>query len=168
MLLVIEPNSDLPIYLQLRNQIVQALVRGELFEGDSLPSVRQLAVQLGINLHTVNKAYRVLAEEGYLRIFGRKGVRVAKLPQCTQDYLQQLTAALKHLYIEAQSHGVDAQRFQQCLDQATAAVTAKAPGNPAFSAKNSAPAGTTAPDTPDAPAAIDTPAAPSKPHKEVQ
>jgi DNA-binding transcriptional regulator YhcF (GntR family) len=71
--LSIEPGSDVPLYLQLRNQIVDALVRGELVEGDRLPSVRQLAVDLGINLHTVNKAYKALEREGYLRIQGRRG-----------------------------------------------------------------------------------------------
>ncbi|MDR2108390.1 MAG: GntR family transcriptional regulator [Coriobacteriales bacterium] len=73
MFLSIEPGSDVPLYLQLRNQIVDALVRGELVEGDRLPSVRQLAVDLGINLHTVNKAYKALEREGYLRIQGRRG-----------------------------------------------------------------------------------------------
>ena len=48
-----------------------------LHEGDSLPSVRQLADEIGINMHTVNKAYSVLKREGFLRLDRRRGAVVA-------------------------------------------------------------------------------------------
>jgi DNA-binding transcriptional regulator YhcF (GntR family) len=118
MLLAIEPTGDVPIYLQLRNQIVDALVRGELAEGDPLPSVRQLAVDLGINLHTVNKAYKVLEDEGYLKIYGRKGAVITAQPTYDRGYLEQLEASLSRLYIEARSHGVDSPLFKQTVQAA--------------------------------------------------
>jgi GntR family transcriptional regulator len=121
MLLTIEPTGDVPIYLQLRNQIVDALVRGELAEGDSLPSVRQLAVDLGINLHTVNKAYKVLEDEGYLKIYGRKGAVITAQPTYNNDYLEQLEAVIDRLFIEARSHGVDAALFEQTVHNAVSA-----------------------------------------------
>ncbi|MDR1014862.1 MAG: GntR family transcriptional regulator [Coriobacteriales bacterium] len=121
MFLAIEPASDVPLYTQIRNQIVDALVCGELVEGDRLPSVRQLAVDLGINLHTVNKAYRVLAEEGYLRINGRSGARVIAPPTYTASYLEGLRAALVRLVIEARSQGIDSKLFQTTVRQAIAA-----------------------------------------------
>jgi len=114
-LLQIEPQSDEPIYLQLRNQIVQALVRGELKEGDALPSVRRLAVDLGINLHTVNKAYQLLESQGYLHIYRRRGARITAPLAPTGDYVDQLASDLKKLYIEAQSHGVDRRMFEQTV-----------------------------------------------------
>lgn len=73
----IDFDSDVALYLQLRNQIIRAIVRSDLCEGESLPSVRELAGMIGINMHTVNKAYSVLREEGYLQLDGRRRTVVA-------------------------------------------------------------------------------------------
>ncbi len=73
----IDFNSSEALYLQLRNQIILAIVKSELQEGEYLPSVRELAEEIGINMHTVNKAYAVLRQEGYLRLDRRKGAVVA-------------------------------------------------------------------------------------------
>ena len=132
LLMAIQPTSDTPIYLQLRDQVVGALVRGELAEGDTLPSVRQLARDLGINLHTVNKAYQVLASEGYLHLQGRRGARITKRPLYTTDYLERLTSQLSRIWIEAQSHGVDATLFMQGVNRAMSQGATK--GNPASAA----------------------------------
>ena len=77
MVIRIDQSDEVPIYLQIRNQIIEGIARGELSSGDSLPSVRQLAADLGINLHTVNKAYAVLRDEGYVAMRGRKGAFIA-------------------------------------------------------------------------------------------
>lgn len=77
MYISIDFNSNEALYLQLRNQIILAIVRSELQEGENLPSVRELADTIGINMHTVNKAYAVLRQEGYLRLDRRKGAVVA-------------------------------------------------------------------------------------------
>ena len=60
MVLEIDFNSDEAIYIQLRNQIILGIATNRYREGDVLPSVRQLADEIGINMHTVNKAYTVL------------------------------------------------------------------------------------------------------------
>ena len=60
----IDFNSDEAIYIQLRNQIILGIATSQLQEGDPLPSVRQMADCIGINMHTVNKAYSVLRQEG--------------------------------------------------------------------------------------------------------
>ncbi|MDR3070646.1 MAG: GntR family transcriptional regulator [Propionibacteriaceae bacterium] len=127
MLLSIEPASDVPLYLQLRNQLVGALVHGELKEGDSLPSVRQLAVDLGINLHTVNKAYKVLQDEGFLKIYGRKGAVITAPPTLSESYLAELEAKLSRLYVEARSHGVDAALFARTVQAAQRAIDEQDP-----------------------------------------
>lgn len=77
MMVEIDFNSGEALYMQLRNQIVLAIVRSELKEGEMLPSVRDLADTIGINMHTVNKAYSLLREEGYLRLDRRRGAVVA-------------------------------------------------------------------------------------------
>ena len=73
MLIEIDYESNEAIYMQLRNQIVMAIATSVIQEGDSLPSVRQLADTIGINMHTVNKAYSILRQEGYLKLDRRHG-----------------------------------------------------------------------------------------------
>ena len=77
MLIEIDFNSPEAIYIQLRNQIVMEIAQDRLHDGDSLPSVRNLAKDLGVNMHTVNKAYAILREEGYLKLDRRKGAIVS-------------------------------------------------------------------------------------------
>lgn len=117
MLVSIEPGSDKPIYLQLCDQLVAAIVRKELREGDALPSVRQFASELGINLHTVAKAYQMLQNEGYLQIFGRKGARVAALPGHSDAYLRRLRETIAEAYRDARGHGVDTELFREIVNQ---------------------------------------------------
>jgi DNA-binding transcriptional regulator YhcF (GntR family) len=77
MLIEIDFNSEEAIYLQLRNQIILGIATAQFREGDSLPSVRQLAETIGINMHTVNKAYTVLKQEGFVKVDRRKGAVIA-------------------------------------------------------------------------------------------
>ena len=81
MLLTVEPDGDVPIYQQLRDQIVVAVASGALVPGDSLPTTRQLAADLGINMHTVNKAYDQLRREGLITLGRRTGAVVARGPE---------------------------------------------------------------------------------------
>lgn len=76
MVIEIDFNSDEAIYVQLTNQIIMGIATARLQEGDSLPSVRQLADAVGINMHTVNKAYSLLRQEGFISIDRRRGAVV--------------------------------------------------------------------------------------------
>ena len=67
MIVEIDFNSEEALYIQLINQIIIGIATDQIREGDTLPSVRQLADNIGINMHTVNKAYSVLKQEGFLR-----------------------------------------------------------------------------------------------------
>ena len=75
MYIVVNDMVDEPLYMQIRSQIIAGIARGDLTAGDALPSVRRLASDLGINLHTVNKA--VLRDEGYIVVRGRAGAFIA-------------------------------------------------------------------------------------------
>ena len=77
MIIEIDFNSEEALYLQLRNQIILGIATAKFQEGDALPSVRQLADEIGINMHTVNKAYTVLKQEGFLKVDRRKGAVIA-------------------------------------------------------------------------------------------
>lgn len=97
MIIKIDFNSEEAIYVQLRNQIILGIATSKLQEGDSLPSVRQLADEIGINMHTVNKAYTVLKQEGIIRLDRRRGAVIAidmdKL-QALKDMKAQLAVVL--------------------------------------------------------------------------
>ena len=77
MIIEIDFNSDEALYMQLRNQIILGIATNRFQEGDSLPSVRALAGSIGINMHTVNTAYTVLKQEGYVKVDRRKGAVIA-------------------------------------------------------------------------------------------
>lgn len=77
MILKIDFESEEALYVQLCNQIIRGIATEMLHEGDSLPSVRQLADEIGINMHTVNKAYAVLRQDGFLRLDRRRGAVIA-------------------------------------------------------------------------------------------
>ncbi|HIY62178.1 MAG TPA: GntR family transcriptional regulator [Candidatus Mediterraneibacter stercoripullorum] len=77
LLLEVDFNSDEAIYVQLCNQIILGIATSVIREGDSLPSVRQLADTIGVNMHTVNKAYSVLKREGYISLDKRRGAVIS-------------------------------------------------------------------------------------------
>src|SRR6266700_3818575 len=100
MLLSIEPDGPVPIYQQIRDQIVEAIARG-----------RQLAVDLGVNFHTVNKGYDLLRQEGLLRL-GRKSGAVVRRDAGSgppdPGWVQDWTGRLRTLLAEAAAQGMPA------------------------------------------------------------
>lgn len=114
MLVRIDFNSDEAFYIQLRNQIIMGIAMSEIRDGDSLPSVRELADNIGINMHTVNKAYSILKQEGYVKLDRRRGAVVAV------DYdklraMQELRAQLKAIVARAVSKNVSEIEIQKTL-----------------------------------------------------
>ena len=95
MMIEVDFNSDEAIYIQLCNQIILGIAMSDIQEGDSLPSVRQLADTVGVNMHTVNKAYHVLKREGYISLDKRRGAVIA----VDVDKLQQLEVMKEQLRI---------------------------------------------------------------------
>lgn len=77
MVIEIDFNSDEALYIQLRNQIIMGIAKDMLKDGESLPSVRRLANELGVNMHTVNKAYALLRQDGYVKLDRRNGAVVS-------------------------------------------------------------------------------------------
>lgn len=76
----IDFTSDKAIYTQLYESILLSIAKGDLKAGDALPAVRTLAEEIGINLHTVNKAYGLLKDDGYVTMDRRKGTIINVLP----------------------------------------------------------------------------------------
>lgn len=105
MILEIIPNNETPIYMQLMLQIKKAIVKGELSSGDTLPSVRGLASELGVNMHTVNKAYNLLTDEAIL-IKSSKGytVQVAEKRLASELLKEDMKSKLEALLVDAFIH----------------------------------------------------------------
>lgn len=113
MVITVDKLSDAPLYLQLRDAVIAGIASGELRPGDALPSVRSLAEDLGINLHTVNKAYATLRDEGYVIMLGRRGAYVADAPADPAAGMGEsaLEAALAKLATEFKASGGTREAF---------------------------------------------------------
>ncbi len=72
--------SDIPLYVQIRDQVVLSISKGELIPGDKLPTIRALSDESGINMMTISKGYQLLKSEGYVRTDRRSGTVVAPQP----------------------------------------------------------------------------------------
>ena len=111
MIIELDMNSSTPIYVQLRNQIVMGIGRGELKLGESLPTVRQLAEDIGVNTMTVNKAYQILKTEGYIKIDRRHGAIVSDNIDMDIVFREKLENELELLLAEAAINGMDKNDF---------------------------------------------------------
>ena len=111
MIIELDLNSSTPIYVQLRNQIVMGIGRGELKLGESLPTVRQLAQDIGVNTMTVNKAYQILKTEGYIKIDRRHGAIVSDNIDMDIVFREKLENELELLLAEAAINGMDKNDF---------------------------------------------------------
>src|SRR5690554_2923189 len=111
MLLRLDMSSTVPIYLQLRNQIVLGIGSGKLKPGQSLPTVRQLAEDLGINAMTVTKAYTLLKNEGFIAIDRRHGAEVKLTVANDSPFQSRLEDELSLLIAEANIRGMTPQDF---------------------------------------------------------
>ena len=105
MLWEIDFNSDEALYLQICNRVILGIASDEIQEGDSLPSVRQLADSIGINMHTVNKAYAMLRQEGFVKIYRRKGAVIA-LDADKLQTIQELRRDLRVILAKARCRSV--------------------------------------------------------------
>jgi len=114
--LSIDFNSEEALYMQLRNQIIMGIAMEEYKEGDSLPSVRQLADSIGINMHTVNKAYSVLRQEGFVKLDRRKGAVVA-LSYDKIEALEELRQNMNVVLAKGICKGISREEAHQILDQ---------------------------------------------------
>ncbi len=107
MFVKIDFNSDLPIYTQLKQQIIEGIAEGSLKEGESLPSVRQMAEDIGINLHTVNKAYALLRDDNFILMDRRIGAVInSKQNMKLETYDDKFKEDIKPIVAEAFCRGM--------------------------------------------------------------
>jgi len=116
MLIKIDFNSEEAIYLQLRNQIILGIATAQFREGDSLPSVRQLADTIGINMHTVNKAYTVLKQEGFVKVDRRRGAVIA-LDIDKIRTMEEIKRELKVSVAKGRCKNISREEFHRLIDE---------------------------------------------------
>lgn len=116
MLIEIDFNSDEAIYIQLCNQIILGIATSVIQEGDSLPSVRQLADAIGVNMHTVNKAYGVLKREGYISMDKRRGA-VISLDIDKMEQLEEMRRQLRIVLARGCCKNVSRQEVHDLVDE---------------------------------------------------
>lgn len=116
MIIEIDMHSDVPIYRQIKTSIIRGILTGDLKQGEKLPSVRQLACDLGVNLHTVNKVYNLLKEEGYLLVYRNKGAMVAEPPIASKEDLTDFAKALFPIVIEMRARNITKTQLDELMD----------------------------------------------------
>jgi GntR family transcriptional regulator len=115
MIIRIEPDSDFPIYEQLSNQIIEGIARGWIQPGDSLPSVRAFASDLGVNMHTVNKSYHLLEKKGIIKIVPKSGTIISSPQDFNHSSLDRLKDEYMPLIAESLVVGMSQKQIQELV-----------------------------------------------------
>jgi GntR family transcriptional regulator len=120
----VDLDSEVPIYQQIRDRILEAIARGEAKEGDPLPSTRQLAMDFGINFLTVSKAYDLLKKQGVIRINRKSGAVIRRDPNTgppepgfIEDWDDRMRVMLAEAAVQGFSRGDLVKRCKMLLDQ---------------------------------------------------
>ncbi len=116
MIIEIDFNSNEALYLQLRNQIIIGIATSTIREGDELPSVRQLAEDIGINMHTVNKAYTVLKQEGFVKVDRRRGA-VISIDIDKIEAIEELRMDLKIILAKGRCKNISREEAHALIDE---------------------------------------------------
>ena len=117
MVIAINEYSDTPIYVQIRNQIVIGISDGRLKPGEQLPTVRSLAEEMGVNSMTVNKAYQLLKQEGYIYTDRRNGAKVRERMDFSDELTEETKELLQRVISEAKIRGITKEKFFELCEK---------------------------------------------------
>ena len=117
MIIALNMTSEVPIYVQLRNAVVVGIGKGELKPGEGLPTVRQMAEDLGVNTMTVNKAYALLKDQGFIEIDRRHGARVNPQQDTFGVFREKAEERLLVLIAEATARGLEKGEFMELCEK---------------------------------------------------
>lgn len=122
----IDPNSSIAVYRQVVDGLRSLLVEGSLQPGDTLPTVRDLGLELGVHFNTVAEAYRVLAEEGWLDLRRRRGavVKQRSIPNERPETEAQFSQHLRRLVAQVRAEGLSISTIIQEMERLSRELTA--------------------------------------------
>lgn len=115
MVIKIDFNSNEALYMQITNQIIMGIAMDQIRDGDQLPSIRTMADEIGINMHTVNKAYALLREQGYVKLDRRRGA-VISIDVDKIEALRSLREGLSILVAQAQCRNISREEIHDLID----------------------------------------------------
>jgi GntR family transcriptional regulator len=124
MLLSIDDKDNRPIYIQIIGQIKEQVSDGTLKPGDELPSVRELAESLGINMHTVRSAYLKLRDQGIINLRLGRRARIAsrRTPEPDAELMADIAARFKELITDALLMGMSPDSLRKLVEQQLAGL----------------------------------------------
>ena len=112
----LDHRSGIPVYIQLREQLLHAIARGAAQPGEQLPTVRQIAVELAINPNTVNRAYAELERQGVLETQRGRGTFVSESPAPNvRPRAARLRELAERFVAQAQTMGFDADEIVRAV-----------------------------------------------------
>lgn len=117
MIIKIDEYSDVPIYMQIRNQIVMGISSGDLKPGEQLPTVRALALEIGINTMTVSKTYQLLKQEGYIMTDRKNGARVRDNIAQSGVMSEENKTELRRIVSESRLAGLSKEELKKLIDE---------------------------------------------------
>jgi len=117
MIIRIDEYSDVPIYMQIRNQIVMGISSGDLKPGEQLPTVRALALEIGINTMTVSKTYQLLKQEGYIMTDRKNGARVRDNIAKSGVIGEENRTELRRIVSESRLAGISKEELKRLIDE---------------------------------------------------
>ncbi len=115
----VQPSSGVPIYLQVIDQINAMIAGGHLDEGDMLPSVRQMATELGVNPMTISKAYSKLEADDVVERVRGKGMQVCKsaISGTLKDRQEELRSAMEQAIVRGRQLGLSDQQILSVVNK---------------------------------------------------
>jgi len=115
----IDSSSPVPVYRQVVDNLRSLLVEGALQPGDSLPTVRELGLELGVHFNTIAEAYRLLAAEGWLDLRRRRGAIVIEraMPEQQPEAAAQLSRSFRQLIAQARTEGLPVRAIRNELER---------------------------------------------------
>ncbi len=117
MMIEIDFSSEEALYQQLCDQIILGIATSRFSEGDDLPSVRQMADDIGINMHTVNKAYSILRQEGFVKVDRRRGAFISVDVRNKEKALSDAEKELRVLLAQAVCRGLAKEEIIDLVNQ---------------------------------------------------
>lgn len=117
MFIEIDFSSDEAIYQQLCDQIILGIATSRLVDGEVLPSVRQMADEIGINMHTVNKAYTILRQQGFVKVDRRRGAFISVDDRNKERALSAMEKEMRGLLAEARCRGLSKNDMLMLVDR---------------------------------------------------
>ncbi|MCW6168302.1 MAG: GntR family transcriptional regulator [Thermoplasmatales archaeon] len=116
-LIKIEFDSEMPIYLQIYWQIVKLISKGTLKQGSKLPSSRKLAIDLSVNYHTVNRAYDMLVERDFAHRNERKQTIIGQDKKNNDKFISEWLKDEKLLISEAKATGFSSKSIIRLIER---------------------------------------------------